>query len=124
VFNLMACWSSAQGVEFPEQVAQITNPFHPAHKNRIGKRRKELASPFFFTREQAMAAATSLVVKEASRARTVTYTRLSDPTTDPGDSLLGQLTDGSTVRQQVADMTTPLGAGPQTIVGVATELDL
>lgn len=123
VFNEVASWSSAQDVDFPEQVAQITWPFHPAHKSRIGRRRKEFTSPLLLTELQAMAASLTILAKESSRAREMTYERLPDPTTDPGDSMLGQLVDGSTKVQQVSKIVTPLGKGSQTVTGVGTQVD-
>lgn len=123
VVNEVASWSTAQGVDFPEQVASITWSEHPAYKDHVGPRRKEFSSPLLLTEQQAMEASWSILTKESARARVMTYERLPDPTTDAGDSMLGQLLNGATEVQQVSKIVTPLGRGLQTISGVSTRLD-
>jgi hypothetical protein len=118
--NQVATWSTAQNVVFPEQVAQIDDPDHPAHASKIGPRRLEQSSPLYGTAEHAKAGAETLLAKHAALARVMTYERLPDPSTDPGDSMLGQLMDGSTEVQQVDVIVTPFGRGLQRVSSVAT----
>jgi hypothetical protein len=105
---------------FPEQSAEIGDPNHPAHVSKIGPQRLEHSSPLYLTIDQAKAGAETLLAKHSALARVMTYERLPDPTTDPGDSILGQLMNGATEVQQVDVIVTPFGRGVQRVASVAT----
>lgn len=116
VINLVSVKSSAQGVEFPAQTAQITWTGHPAHPYRLGSPSRpkykvlNWSSPLIDSPEAAVKAAQTLLARRSGAAVTRVYLAFPDPTKDAGDSSLGDTESGPIV-QQIGQVTHPLVAG-------------
>lgn len=86
VFNRMAISSSNQDLTFQPVIASITDPDHPAHESRIGRRvAPGYSSPYFRSRQQAIDAGPSLLAPYSEPALTLSVTALPDPSRMPGD---------------------------------------
>ena len=122
VFNQVAVTSSAQGVEFPAQVA-VVGADSPAAQWRIGAKVLLYSSPVITTQAAALAAAKTILGKVSGAALTYTYVCAPDPRLDAGDSVMGPSPTGDTVVNQIAAVTHPLTVdGRQQVTTVSTQV--
>jgi hypothetical protein len=108
VKNAIVVTSSNTDVKFDPVFLEITDPTHPAHRSKVGARRTfEFSSPLFTARDQAVAAAPSMLARRAGPALSWQLSCLSDPSVDAGDIVpvstgLGNVT--ARVRKVVHDL--------------------
>lgn len=123
VYNQVSVSTTAQDVEFPAQVAVITDPKHPAAPWRIGYRVLKMSSPLLLTAADAMTMAQTVLIKAAGAAETYQYNCMPDARRAAGDSVLGATMTGTSTFQ-IKSVTTPLRAdGRQVITTINTQLD-
>jgi hypothetical protein len=120
LYNVVYVTSSAQDVWFEPQQVQVTNPSHPAHPNKIGRRVRRFASPLLFNADQAQQAGVTLLSKESQLARRYTITCIPDPRREVGDLITVQ-TDLGTEPCVIEEINLP-NEGPMTVVAAVNTL--
>lgn len=114
VYNAVGVTSSKNDVVLDPVVVSITDPLHPAHYSKIGRRSMRYSSQLISNFGDAYNAAVAQLEKVSAPALSWSVTCVPDPTRMPGD-LITVTTDLGAVQAVVQEVSHPLGPGAQTI---------
>lgn len=114
VKNIVGSRSSAQDVDFGVAFAVISDPNHPAHPSRIGRRVMEFASPLLLTYGQGLASSQTLLAKNSALSESYSIDCIPDARKESGDLVPFTSAFGAKVGS-IQKVTTPIGAGTQQI---------
>jgi hypothetical protein len=113
--NAVGVVSTKTDVDLAPYVLTITDPFHPAHRSRIGDRSTRISSNTISNFGDQVNAATAALAKGSAPALSWTVECVPDPTRMPGDLVTLTVAGLDTVTGTVESVSHPLGKGTQKI---------